>query len=224
MAEPYEVRRIEEIEPIGVSTVDMAWRPIRRTLGITAFAINAYTGDTGRDVVEPHTEGALRHEKVYVVLRGLARFTLGEDEVVAGSGTLVYVRDPDTTRGAVALEDGTTVLEVGGRPGAALEPAARKRSSQAAPRYESSNIEAVLASIREELQHKPDHALMLYEVACYEAVLGRRDDALATLRRATERDARTAEWARHNDHFSSLQDDPEFLAITGQSDPAGSSA
>jgi hypothetical protein len=93
-----------------------------------------------------------------------------------------------------------------------------------APRYDTSNIEAVLASIREELQRKPDHALMLYEVACYEAVLGRRDDALATLRRATERDARNALWARHNDHFSSLQDDPEFLAITGQTDAGGSSA
>jgi hypothetical protein len=216
----YEVKRIDEIEPVDLSPMDMTWRPIRRALGITAFGLNAYTGNTGRQVVEPHTEGALRHEEVYVVLSGLARFTLGEDEVVAGPRTLVYVRDPETTRGAVALEDGTTVLVVGGRP----KPAARERSSEAAPRYDCSNIEAVLASIREELQHKPDHALMLYEVACYEAVLGRREDALATLRRATERDARTAEWARHNDHFSSLHDDPEFLAITGQADPAGSSA
>jgi hypothetical protein len=224
MAEPYDVKRIDEIEPVDLSAMNTTWRPIRRTLGITAFGMNAYSGETGRQVVEPHTEGALRHEEVYVVLSGLARFTLGEDELVAGPGTLVFVRDPDTKRGAVALQDGTTVLVVGGRPGRTLEPAARKRSAEAAPRYESSNIEAVLASIREELQHKPDHALMLYEVACYEAVLGRREDALATLRRATERDARTAGWARHNDHFSSLHDDPEFLAITGQADAAGSTA
>jgi hypothetical protein len=220
----YEITRIDEVEPIDLSGLNMTWRPIRRTLGITAFGMNAYTGDAGRHVVEPHTEGALRHEEVYVILSGLARFTLGEDEVVAGPGTLVYVRDPDTKRGAVALEDGTTVLAIGGRPGKAYEPSASERSIAAAPLRRRSNLEGVLASIREYLQHKPDHPGMLYEVACYEAVLGRRDDALASLRRATEGDPRTAEWARGNEVFASLKDDPEFLLITGQAETRGPGA
>lgn len=217
MAEPYEVKRIDEIDAVELSALN-TWRPIRRTLGITAFALNAFTGDAGCRVVEPHTESALRHEEVYVVLGGRARFTLGDDEVDAGPGILVYIRDPDTERGAVALEDGTTVLAVGGRPGTAYKP--WKRSSTAAPHRNRSNLEEVMTSIREELRHKPDDSGMLYAVACYEAVLGRREDALANLRRATEHDGRPARWARDNEDFASLRDDPEFLAITAQADSA----
>jgi quercetin dioxygenase-like cupin family protein len=224
MADPYEVKRIVEIEPIDLKTLNMTWRPIRRTLGITAFGMNAYTGDTGRQVVEEHTEGALRHEEVYVVLSGLARFTLGEDDVVAGAGTLVYLRDPDTKRGAVALEDGTTVLAVGGRPGHPYEPSAWEWWFAAAPLRERGDLEGALAIVQEGLEHKPGHAVLHYQVACYEALLGRRDDALADLRIATEGDSRTAGWAREDEDFAALKDDPEFLAITGQAEPAGAGA
>jgi quercetin dioxygenase-like cupin family protein len=212
----YEVKRIDEFDPLDFFAPNTTWRPIRRTLGITAFGMNAYTGDAGCQVIEPHTEGILRHEEVYVVLSGVARFTLGGDDFEAGPGTLVYLRDPDTERGAVALEDNTTVLAVGGPPGSAYKPATSKRLFAVAPRRNRSNLEEVMASIREELRHKPDHAGMLYEVACYEAVLGRRADALASLRRAAERDARTREWARANEDFASFRDDPEFIAILAE--------
>src|SRR5919197_32851 len=113
----YEVKRIDEFEPHRLENLNLTWRAVRRTLGITAFGMNAYTGDTGQCVVEPHNEEMLGHEEVYVVLSGLARFTLAGEDVVADSGTLVYLRDPGTYREAVALEDGTEVLAIGGRPG-----------------------------------------------------------------------------------------------------------
>ena len=221
---PYEVKRIDEFEALQLEHLNLTWRPIRRTLGVTAFGMNAYTGDTGRHVVEEHTESTLQHEEVYIVLSGLARFTLGDEEVVAGPRTIVYIRDPETKRAAVALEDGTTVLAVGGKPGEAYTPSAWEWFFAAVPLRQRGDLEGALALVEEGLEHKPGHAVLHYERACYEALLERRDEALADLRRATEGDERAAGWARGDDDFAALKDDPEFLAITGQADAGGAGA
>ena len=66
---PYGVMRLDEMEAIPVAGV--RWKPVRRTLGIEAFGINAYTGDAGEHVVEEHDEqggGAGGHEEVYAVI------------------------------------------------------------------------------------------------------------------------------------------------------------
>ena len=227
----YEVRRVDEFDPISVPGADINWRPIRRTLGIRAFGVNAYSGDVGKHVVEEHTERGLLHEEVYVVLSGRARFTLGEDELDAGPGTLVYLRDPMTKRGAVALEDGTTVLAIGGKPGDAYEPSGWEWSFATSPLRERGDYEGALRLVREGLaqrtpglEDRPDYGWLMYDAACYEALLGRRDDALTNLREAVAREPRIAEQARRDEDFASLHDDPEFLAITGQPDAAGERA
>src|SRR5262249_40581620 len=51
--------------------------------------------------------------ELYVVMRGRAKFTVGEETAVAGVGTIVYV-PPQVFRTAVAEEDGTIVLAAGG--------------------------------------------------------------------------------------------------------------
>jgi hypothetical protein len=51
-----KVVRIEEIEPVPVVGGELQWRPLRRTLGIEAFGINAYTASAGELVVEEHDE------------------------------------------------------------------------------------------------------------------------------------------------------------------------
>ncbi len=115
--------RIEEIEPIEVAGV--SWRALRRTLGVEAFGINAYTADApGDHVVERHTEADLGHEEVYVVLSGRATFVLGEETLDAPAGTVVFVRDPSVQREATAEQAGTTVLAIGGKPGQAYAPSA----------------------------------------------------------------------------------------------------
>jgi tetratricopeptide (TPR) repeat protein len=217
----YEVRRIDDLETIPVADADVNWRPIRRPLGIRAFGINAYTADEGRHVVEEHSETQLEHEEVYVVLTGRARFILGDDEVEVAAGAFVYVRDPQTKRGAVALEDGTTVLAVGGKPGEAYEPSAWESWFAAAPHRERGEYEQALAIINKDRKQRPDHPALLYETACYEALLGRRDDSLAHLRQAVEREPRFAKSAVTDEDFESLAEDPEFLAITGQAKPGG---
>jgi quercetin dioxygenase-like cupin family protein len=182
----YEVRRLDEFELVPVTGAGIDWRPIRRTLGIRAFGINAYTADApGKHVVEEHTESRLRHEEVYVVISGRARFTLGEDDVEVDAGTLVYLRDPETKRGAVALEAGTTVLAVGGRPGAAYEPSAWEWFFAASPHRERGDYAVGLAIVRAGLE-ETGNPILHYHVAYYEALAGNRDAALEHLRRAVE--------------------------------------
>jgi hypothetical protein len=213
----YEVRRVSELDEIPVPGAGISWRPIRRALAIRAFGINAYTAASGEHVVEEHTEETLGHEEVYVVLAGRARFTLGGDEVEAEPGTIVYVRDPAVRRAAVALENGTTVLAVGGKPGAAFEPSPWEWWFAASPHRQRGDYAAGLEVVREGLAEKPDDPVMHFQVACYEALTGNRDEAFERLRHAVEHDERLAEWARGHPALESLRDDPRFAELV----PAG---
>ena len=120
MSEGYEVAHVDELEELPINNGEFVWRPVRRRFGITAFGTNAYTARAGQRVVEEHFERD-NHQEMYVVLRGRATFTLGDDEIDAPAGTLVFVR-PNTRRGAIAAEDGTAVLAVGAKPGVVFEP------------------------------------------------------------------------------------------------------
>ena len=75
----------------------LLWRPVRRTLDIGAFGINAYIApNAGDDVVEEHEESTLGHEEVYVVLSGRATFTLdGETLDAPGRHRRVHPRSDD---------------------------------------------------------------------------------------------------------------------------------
>ena len=54
MTERWQSVRLDEIEPISVAG-GLLWRPLRRTLGVEAFGINAYEALAGRH------EDALAH-------------------------------------------------------------------------------------------------------------------------------------------------------------------
>ena len=115
MPKGWQSVHLDEIEPISVVKDTLLWRPVRRTLNVGAFGINAYVApNAGDDVVEEHEEGTLGHEEVYVVLNGHATFTLDEEELDAPTGTIVFIRDPTVVRHARAEEAGTQVLAVGG--------------------------------------------------------------------------------------------------------------
>ena len=117
----YEVAHVDELDTMPVNNGEFVWRPVRRRFGITAFGTNAYSAEkAGQRVLEEHFERD-GHEEMYVVLRGRATFTLGDDEVDAGPGTLVFVR-PGTRRGAIAAEDNTFLLAVGAKSGVVFEP------------------------------------------------------------------------------------------------------
>jgi tetratricopeptide (TPR) repeat protein len=208
----YEVVRLDEVEPIATDAVP-AWLPLRRLLGVRAFGVNAFRADAGEHVVEEHDElgaAAGHHEELYVVLSGRATFTLAGEERDAPAGTLVFLPEPATRRGAVAAEDGTTVLAVGGRRGEAYELSPWEFAFAAEAHRPSGDWEAAVAVVSEGLEHHPDNPRLLYWAACWEALAGRRDEAIAHLARALELDSRLADWAADDEDLDSLRDDPRY--------------
>jgi mannose-6-phosphate isomerase-like protein (cupin superfamily) len=97
------------------------WHAIRQNLGISAFGINANEGDAGDLLFIPHDEAEHGHEEVYVVVRGRARFDIEGETVEAMPGHMLYAR-AGVLRSAIALENGTLVLAIGGLPGSYAPP------------------------------------------------------------------------------------------------------
>jgi tetratricopeptide (TPR) repeat protein len=211
VADGWQSLRIEDIEPISVLNGTLLWRPVRRTLDIGAFGINAYVApNAGDDVVEEHTERSLGHEEAYVVLAGRATFTLDDDTVDAPPGTIVFIRDPDVRRHARAEEPGTSVLAIGGPRGAAFEPSAWEDYFAAERHRTAGDYDAYLQELTAALERRPDHPGALYHVACAEALAGRDDDAVGHLRRALELRPELAEHALVDEDFVSLRDRPDW--------------
>ena len=102
-----------------------AFHLVRRHFDIQAFGVNGCAGDAGQVLVSEHHEaddpenGTQGHEELFAVISGRATFTIDGEDVDAPAGTLVFVRDPAALRGARAVEDATSLLVIGGRPGAA---------------------------------------------------------------------------------------------------------
>jgi quercetin dioxygenase-like cupin family protein len=209
VGEGWKSVRLDEIEPIPVVGGQLLWRPLRRTLDVEAFGINAYVAPTaGDDVVEEHTEESLGHEEVYVVLAGRATFTLDEETLDAPAGTIVFVHDPKVRRHATAAEPETSVLAIGGPRETAYEPSPWEDSFAAERHRNAGDYAAYADELVAALKRRPDHPATLYNLACAEALAGRADDALAHLKRAVELRPEAAEWAAKDEDLVSLRDHP----------------
>jgi tetratricopeptide (TPR) repeat protein len=204
---PFVATHLDELDRFGgeLDTI-----PIRIPLGIAAFGVNAYGArDAGGRVIEEHDElgaGAGRHEELYVVLSGRARFTVAGEELDAPAGALVFVRDPATRRGAVAAEPETTVLVVGATAGKPFVPSPWESWLEALPSYTAGDFESARGVLARALEEHPDNPNVLYNLACCEALVGRREDALGHLRRAAELDPRVGEWAANDSDLDSIRD------------------
>jgi tetratricopeptide (TPR) repeat protein len=195
------------------SSADFGVRPVRLHFGINSFGINAYSARAGERVIEEHDElghGAGRHEELYFVATGHATFELGGEEVDAPAGTAVFVRDPAVRRGAVAKEADTTVLVVGGVPGRAFEPSPWEAWLAAKPLLDAGQPDRGAAVFLQALERHPGNSNVLYNLACFESLAGRPDDALAHLTEAIELDPRMREWARADEDFAAIRADPRF--------------
>jgi hypothetical protein len=180
----FAVANIEDLESIP-GPGSLSWRPVRAHFDIRAFGCNAYTAAAaGEDVVEPHDEaGDPGHEELYFVHAGRARFVLDGEELEAGPGTYVFVRDPSVHRHAVALEAGTTVLSFGGPP--AFVPSGWEWSFRAGALIETDPARA-RAVLDDGARTRPDSASIQIALARLEAHEGNRDAALAAARAALE--------------------------------------
>jgi tetratricopeptide (TPR) repeat protein len=210
--------RIDDIEPIPVVEGKLAWRPVRRTLGIKAFGINAYTADAGELVVEEHDEtghGAGHHEELYVVVSGHATFTVDGKEIDAPPGTLVFLDDTKERRGAVATEDGTTVLAVGGARGEPYRVSPWEYAFASTPAWRRQDWDEAERLLREGLDAHPANPSLLYDLACVLAQSGRNDEALDLLREALEAEPKYRKYAETDTDLDPLRADPRFREAVG---------
>jgi tetratricopeptide (TPR) repeat protein len=198
---------------------DRGYIRLRADLDIAAFGASAaYQKKAGEVLIREHDEvgpGSDGHEELYVVVQGSAKFTVDGDELDAPQGTAVFVRNPASKRQAVAESDGTIVLAIGGRRGEAyrLSPGASLREFFRL--HGEKDYEGAMTECEKALETYPGNALILYNIACLENLLGRPDDALATLGTAIGSWPDYKNNAREDDDFASLRDDPRFIDLIG---------
>jgi tetratricopeptide (TPR) repeat protein len=155
----------------------------------------------------------LAHEELYFVHRGRAKFTIDGEEIDAPAGTYVFIPDPASHRHAVAAEAGTTVLSFGGPP--TFEPSAWEWTFRAGAARKAGDTDRARELLDEAQRAHPESGGVHYELACFAASEGDRAAALEQLRMAIEHDAGIGEYAREDEDFASLADDPEFRALVG---------
>ena len=221
----YGVARVEDLEAFPIPDQDgLTWRPVRRHFGVSSFGVNAYTADeAGTRVVEEHREKD-GHDELYVVLSGRATFTLEGEEHDAPAGTLVHC-PPGTLRSAFAAEPGTTVLGIGAKPGEVFEASGWEWVFAGVSKLSQGDEEGARAELRAGIETYPNAWQGYFNLACIEARLGNRDEALDQLERAAELDREpVTKLAREDEDFESVRDDPRFLALTGQADAGGSNS
>jgi tetratricopeptide (TPR) repeat protein len=201
---------VDELDAITLPD-GFVWRPIRRRFGIRAFGVNAYTAkEAGGPIIEEHTERANGHQEIYLVLRGRARFTIDGTNHELGPGQLVFLRDPELQRGAVALEDYTVVIALGGKPGQPHVVSPWEAMFAAVPAVQRGDWDEAVGIHQEALAEFPDNAALLYNLACIESLAGRSLDALLHLERAVELDPKWAEHARTDPDFDAIRTEPAF--------------
>jgi hypothetical protein len=181
----WKVTSLDAVEALpGPGT--LRWLPVRHELGIGAFGTNAYVAqNAGDDVVEPHTEEGSGHEELYFVARGAATFTLDGETVHAPAGTYVFLPDPSTQRHATADEPGTTVLSFGGWRDRAFEVSGWEARFRATAIREQ-DPQRARELYEQGVAADPEHHWAHYDLACWHALYGNRDEARRELDRAIE--------------------------------------
>jgi hypothetical protein len=182
----FERLSLKEAETLPVVDGTIEWIPLRRRLGIRAFGTNAYrAASAGDDVIEDHVETP-GQEEMYVIVAGRARFTIGEEELEAAHGDAVFLPDATVRRSAVALEDGTIVLGVGGWPDKPYHSLPWEPIFLAADSMDRGDWAAAAEILERDSGDHREHPRIRYRLACCRAQLGELEPALAELRAALD--------------------------------------
>jgi len=206
----WNVVRIDEIET--ASYIGSNLIPLRYTLDFKAAGTNAWTADTGGQLIPPHEEDA-GSEELYVVLRGRAKFTVGKETADAPVGTVVYV-PPEVFRTAVAEEDGSIVFAVGGRIGESFQGGNWDSFAVADELRRTGREEEGREVLRKEREARPDSWAMAYNSGCWEVFAGNHDAAFEHLRRARELNADgIKQYLEGDSDLDPLRSDPRFQEL-----------
>lgn len=210
----YEILSLDDLQRVPHRGSGETLRPLRHRLGFRALGVNAWSAESaGGKLVPPHEEDS-GHEELYVVVRGAARFTVGEETVDAPAGTLIHV-PAGTFRVATAVEAGTIVLVAGGKEGEAFSPGGWESVHLAFALLDAGDEAGGRAVL--EAAPAPDEYLWgkHYNLACYDAIAGAGDSALAHLRSALElnRDE-VMRFLPHDTDLDPLRGDPRFEELS----------
>jgi hypothetical protein len=211
----YQVLSLNDLDRLTSTDGTLTLLPLRRTVGFRPFGVNAWLGArAGDQVIERHRERD-GDEELYVVVRGRATFTLGEETFDAPEGTLVHAT-PGTLREAVAADDDTIVLAVGAKPGKPWQPAAWEDFFVAFAYRAAGRIDEARALVADTLARHPGTWQGPFNAACFEALEGDDDAAFAQLRVAYDRaPALIAEYAPKDGDLARLQSDPRWQEVFG---------
>jgi tetratricopeptide (TPR) repeat protein len=204
-------------ETVDIATIKHGngWSPIRRALDVQAFGVNAWTQDDGGQLVGEHDEKSSGHEELYVVIAGSALFTIDGEDTEAATGTVVFVRDPDSKRKAVATADGTTVVSVGGKVGEAYAPLVWEINASVFELFAREEIEEARQLVTDALDRFEDRTALLYNLACAEARLGEIDPAFGHLEEALAIRPSLSDLARGDTDLDALRGDARFEQLIG---------
>jgi mannose-6-phosphate isomerase-like protein (cupin superfamily) len=211
----YRIVSLGEIEPVRAERQEANLLPVRRELGITAFGTNAWRGDAGDRVVPPHEEDP-GSEELYVVVHGRATFTIGDQEHDAPAGTLVFL-EPETHRIAVAAEDGTVVLAVGGTRGEPFVVHGWDDFTVAEALRNAGRRDEARAIVDASVEANPNSWGLIYNSACWESLDGNPDAAFDLLRRAFAMDEpEVRKWAAEDTDLDPIRNDPRWTELFGE--------
>ncbi|HEY2327212.1 MAG TPA: hypothetical protein VGH52_06980 [Gaiellaceae bacterium] len=207
----YKVAHLDEIEEMNDGR--QPWRPVRHHFGIEAFGINSWTAaNAGDRIINEHDEEG-EHEELYVVTAGRARFELNGESKDAPTGTYVFV-EPGVKRTAFAEEAGTTLLAIGGTAGKAYEVSGWELWAPANGLYRDGKYAEAADLMKPIADANPQYAGLAYNIACCEALAGRKEDALKHAKDAISRSDAMRELAKTDTDLDSLRDDAEFAKMT----------
>lgn len=191
--------------PATESVEGLQWVPVRRLLDVGAFGVNGFRAAAAGDpVIERHEESP-GQEELYVVVRGRAEFEIGDERCDAPAGTALLVPDPTLVRAAVAAEDDTVVVALGGWRDRAYHPLPWEPIYLAMPEMRAGRWAEAAAKIEREAGPVLDSAPVRFRLACLRARAGEHERALDELRRAIEIRPEIAERAREEPDLEPLR-------------------
>ena len=210
----YAIARLEDIDE--VSDGRCPWRPVRHHLGIRAFGVSAWTGKQAGDrIINEHDEADDEQEELYLVTQGRAAFEIDGERQEAAAGTCVFVR-PGVKRTALAEEPGTTIVAIGSVPRNAYEPHGYDVWAPLKELYDAGDYAGVADRGRAAIE-AAEYPDAMYNLACCESLAGRKEDALAHLRRSIELSERFRSYAQGDSDFEAIRDEPAFKDLVGTS-------
>ena len=220
MSDPrFRTARLDEVPIVDDGRVPS--RIVRHHLGIQAFGINAWLPrGAGQPAINEHDEEDTGEEELYLVLEGHATFTVDGEEIEAPQGTLVFVADPESRRGAAATEAGTVVLSIGSKPGEAYSVQQWERgweyNQPAMQLYRQQRYAEAADVLRKGVAAMPENANLHYNLACFAALSGAEEDAFEHLRRSIELSPPFREAALADSDFDPVRDHPRFAEVVGE--------